>query len=361
MTKFSQLGISDPNNWTKDELYVNLQAAVDVELWTIPLYLTALYSIQSVSSGDPQNYPSYAKLIESVVIEEMLHLQLAYNVCNALGYSPQMNFPVYSEAEGIPFLKVNVPAKYQDYEVELGGFDINQLKLFCVVELPEPSTTPDWSTQTKYNSIGELYQALEIAIRNLWSHLYVGDQKNDKQQKNFSDYIKKFKAGDGFSQIVNTLDTALAAMEAIVGQGEGNPNGNEIPEQDQPPPPQEGKDYDPSDFDPQDSHFVKFNKALQFIETNTSDVEITYPLIPNPNKEQLAKQVTAIIDLEQSFSSFLQQLKSGFNTPQPGNQMPGSFYKSMFSMQTKITAVWQAGAVPSFPTKQQAVPSFPAE
>ena len=106
MTNLSQLSISDPHSWTKDELYVNLQAAVDVELWTIPLYLTALYSIQSVSSGNQSAYPKYAKLIESVVIEEMLHLQLACNVCNAVGYSPKMNSPVYDEPDGIPFLQV---------------------------------------------------------------------------------------------------------------------------------------------------------------------------------------------------------------------------------------------------------------
>lgn len=352
MTKFSQLGISDPNNWTKDELDVNLQAAVDVELWTIPLYLTALYSIQNLNSDDQKSYPKYAKLIESVVIEEMLHLQLICNVCNALGYSPKMNFPVYSEAEGIPFLKATVPAKYQGYEVKLGGFDANQMKLFCVVELPEPSSTPDWSTQTKYNSIGELYQALEIAIRNLWSHLYVGDENNTKQQANFTDYLKKFKAdpSDGFSQIVNTLDTALAAMEAIVGQGEGNSNDNEIPEQDQPPP-EDDSDYDPSDFDPQDSHFVKFDKALNFIETNVSDAEITYPIIQYPDKEQLAQQVTAFMKLEQSFTKFLQELEKGFNIPQTDNKMPDSFYNDMFSMQGNITAVWQSGAVPSFPTE----------
>ncbi len=349
MTNFSQLTISDPHNWTKEELYVNLQAAVDVELWTIPLYLTALYSIQSVSSGNQAAYPNYAKLIESVVIEEMLHLQLACNVCNAVGYSPKMNSPSYDEADGIPFLKENVPDKYQGFQVELGGFNENQLKLFCVIELPEPTTTPDWATQTKYNSIGELYQALEIAVTNLWSSLYVGN--TDKQQANFTDYITKFKAGMGFNQIVSDLDTALGAMQAIVGQGEGNPNGNEIPETDQPPAePTDPTQYDPSDFDPADSHFVKFNTALQFIQTNPID-GITYPLIPNPDKQQLADQETAISQLLQSFESFLSQLEDGFTNPQPNNQMPNAFYTNMFDMQNKITAVWQTGATPVFTGK----------
>ena len=135
-------------------------------------------------------------------------------------------------------------------------------------------------------------------------------------------------------------------MQAIVGQGEGNPNGNEIPETDQPP----SNPTDPSDFDPADSHFVKFNTALQFIQTNPID-GITYPLIPNPDKQQLAEQANATIQLLQSFESFLSQLENGFNNPQPDNQMPGSFYTNMFDMQNKIAAVWQTGAIPTFTGK----------
>jgi hypothetical protein len=347
MTNLSQLAIIDPHNWTPAELYTNLQAAVDVELWTIPLYLTALYSIEGLNSGDQDAYPLAAKLIESVVIEEMLRLQLACNICNALGYSPVMNFPSYDEADGIPFLKETVPPIYQPYHVELGCLDVNQLKLFCVIELPEPAGTPDWSTQTKYNSIGELYQALEIAIANLWDQLYVGDANNTKQQANFTDYLAKFKAGDGFSQIVNTLDTALGAMEAIVGQGEGNSTG-QIPPADQPPPEStDPKDWDPSDFAPSISHFNKFNIVLTMLNFNVG-VPPVYPPIPTPDKSQLAQQVYALQQLNQGFTSFLQELQSGFNTAQPNQQMPNSFYTAMFNMQNLITAVWAAGAVPSF-------------
>jgi hypothetical protein len=349
MTNLTALSISDPNHWTKEELYNNLQAAVDVELWTIPLYLTALYSIQNLNSNNQANYPVAAKLIESVVIEEMLHLQLASNICNALGYSPQMNFSSYDEADGIPFLKPTVPAKYNGYEVKLGAVDLNQLKLFCVIELPEESTKPDWATQTKYNSIGELYQALEIAITNQWNSLYVGDANNTKQQANFSDYLAKFNAGQGFSQIVSSLETALNAMKAIVGQGEGNSATHEIPAEFQPPAESVNpSDYDPSDYDPGDSHFTKFNEVLDML-INQKETISTYPLIVHPDKDQLAKQANATINLHQSFKTFIHDLQVGFNTAQPNQQLPGSFYSNMFNMQNLITAVWQTGAVPSFP------------
>jgi hypothetical protein len=53
-----------------------LQQAIEVEHSTIPLYLTALYSI--VDSGS-----FAAQAVRGVVIEEMLHMTAAANVLNA--------------------------------------------------------------------------------------------------------------------------------------------------------------------------------------------------------------------------------------------------------------------------------------
>ena len=340
--------ITNPNNWTKEELYLNLQAAVDVELWTIPLYLTSLYSIEVLDKGNQATYPIIAKLIESVVIEEMLHLQLISNVCNALGYSPQMNIPSYKQSEGIPFISREVPPPYSGYKVELGGLNKNQMQLFCVIELPQPRTTPNWSTQTKYNSIGELYQALEIAIKKQWSSLYVGDANNNKQQANFTDFINKHKAGDGFSQIVNSLETALTAMEAIVEQGEGSEATEEIPAKFQPPTPSTNPDdYDPDSFDPTQSHFQKFHQALVQVMSGAG-LPSCFPLVPHPDKSQLAKQVNASMDLKRSFKAFIGDLQTGFNTPSPNNKLPDTFFNNMFAMQNSIAGVWKTGIVPNF-------------
>src|ERR1700742_1865908 len=87
-----------------------VQAAVNVELFTIPLYMTSLYSIQGMHQINSQGSSMYqGKLwpglapkfrpnsgskaaenekafntIFSVFIEEMLHLQLASNIATAL-------------------------------------------------------------------------------------------------------------------------------------------------------------------------------------------------------------------------------------------------------------------------------------
>ena len=67
-----------------DRLKELLQAAVELELATIPPYLCALYSMRPVGNEE-------AKLvIRSVVVEEMLHMVLAANVLNAIGGEPRV-------------------------------------------------------------------------------------------------------------------------------------------------------------------------------------------------------------------------------------------------------------------------------
>ncbi|WP_196889937.1 ferritin-like domain-containing protein [Aureivirga sp. CE67] len=101
------------------------QAAINVELFTIPLYMTALYSIQGmhqITSKDSTLYqgrwwPGAAatpKLNESdeltknetvfnkvfsVFIEEMLHLQLASNMSSKLGFTPTFTSPLLQNSE----------------------------------------------------------------------------------------------------------------------------------------------------------------------------------------------------------------------------------------------------------------------
>ena len=40
--------MKSPEQWTREELHTHLQQAIDLEFWTIPLYLSALYSIEGL-------------------------------------------------------------------------------------------------------------------------------------------------------------------------------------------------------------------------------------------------------------------------------------------------------------------------
>ena len=61
--------------WTPKNLKAHIQYAVDLEFWTIPFYMSAMYSIKDRTSDAFQ-------LIQSVVNQEMLHLQSASNIAN---------------------------------------------------------------------------------------------------------------------------------------------------------------------------------------------------------------------------------------------------------------------------------------
>ncbi len=325
--------MKNPNHWTKEDLHQHLQHAVDLEFWTIPLYLTAAYSVQGLKQLEPKNYPKAAKLVLSVVIQEMLHLEIACNLCNALGYSPQFNAPKYEGA--IPFIhpkKESVPAHLQGFTVALGPLDENRLKLFCAIELPEAPTTIHWENQQSYHSIGELYTALREGITHLWDTCYVGDAANTKQKGVFSEYASKGNH-HGFSQTVNSLATALNAIEAIVEQGEGANAATVSPEF---RPPAEGTKFDTGWYEGELSHYQKFSILLH----HQQHLPEVYPVIEHNNS------TAAQAALQQSYASLLNDLTASFNADGP--KMSDGFWNHMFGLGNAIIAVWEAGACPKF-------------
>jgi hypothetical protein len=175
------------------------QAAINVELFTIPLYMTALYSIQGTHQITSKNsdlyegrwWPgagatapamgNYDKLtsnekvfnnVYSVFIEEMLHLQLASNMASTIGvtpcftstalqndsygwhcYSPETNnntiphilsfHDCNKTIDGIdprlqPYFKSHYPGKsLQDMQVKLDAMNDTQALLFLAIEETE--------------------------------------------------------------------------------------------------------------------------------------------------------------------------------------------------------------------------------
>ena len=70
---------------TVDRLKELLEAAVKLELSTIPPYLCALYTLH------PEGNDEAKLVIRSVVVEEMLHMVLVANVMNALSGDPVLD------------------------------------------------------------------------------------------------------------------------------------------------------------------------------------------------------------------------------------------------------------------------------
>ena len=148
------------------------QAAIDVELFTLPLYMVSMYSIQGMhqitSKGndfyrgrlwpgasparDPASSPNAAAFNHffSVFIDEMLHLQLASNIAKALGVMPsytskglvddKYGWACYGpENTLLPHIldfNDTVPG-YNDIKVKLDALTVEQNRLFLAIEQNE--------------------------------------------------------------------------------------------------------------------------------------------------------------------------------------------------------------------------------
>jgi hypothetical protein len=145
------------------------QAAIDVELFTIPLYMTSLYSIQGMheingagnalylgrlwpgpkTAATPANANESAfNIVFSVFIQEMLHLQMAANMANVVGTAPDFTSaalqdkrhgwtcygPDKSVIPNIIDLKDTVN---EDLAVNTGPLDSERIRLFLAIEQPE--------------------------------------------------------------------------------------------------------------------------------------------------------------------------------------------------------------------------------
>jgi hypothetical protein len=144
------------------------QAAINVELFTIPLYMATLYSIQGTHpitgkndfyagrlwpGPDPSATPDTANkqafnIMFSVFIEEMLHLQLASNIATALGVKPTFTSAALQDARHgwtcygpdktvIPHIVDLLDTTDDRVRVNLGPLTRPQLDLFLAIEEPE--------------------------------------------------------------------------------------------------------------------------------------------------------------------------------------------------------------------------------
>ncbi|MGB4847608.1 MAG: ferritin-like domain-containing protein [Saprospiraceae bacterium] len=211
-----------------------VQAAVNVELFTIPLYMASLYSLQGVHQINSQNSnwyqgrlwpglaPSYSpgslgnvpenekafNTIFSVFVEEMLHLQMASNLANLVGVAPKFTTLSPQSANYawncfgpdktmIPYILdfKDCHDPYSQIKVKLDALNLEQNELFLAIEEPEDiaelrikkenihkyfPTAPfkDWipgEDLPMFGTIGQMYQCL-------WDYLditYKIDNENE--------------------------------------------------------------------------------------------------------------------------------------------------------------------------------------
>jgi hypothetical protein len=182
------------------DLHESLQAAVVLELATIPPYLTAFYSLRPGENTD------VADLIRSVVIEEMLHLTIAANVLNAVG-----GCPVLDSRDAV----LNYPAPLPmgtvgGLKVHIGPMSLDQCELFMAIEQPEDPIADRAGSDLV--TIGDFYAALIEKIKELGEPAFATPSAPQVTAPWFPS-----------TQLFAVTDVASAtrALSIVVEQGEG--------------------------------------------------------------------------------------------------------------------------------------------
>jgi hypothetical protein len=252
---------------TVADLRAHLVLATRIELSTIPPYLYAMYSIQDQGS-------EAARLIASVVVEEMLHVCLTANLLTAIGGQPDFS------PSAMPRYPCVLPHHRPPLRLELRRCTPALVReTFMVIEQPRPPGAP--SEDDEYETLGQFYGALEMAIGDLDSRLDLfADHRPDLQVADHAFYRPvEFDADDsGGLVLVHDLDSAMEALEIIVHQGEGVT---------------ESRYADPDHREL--THYYKFEQ----ISSGVSAIGPTWPTISNPTQEALPielRPVSALFD-----------------------------------------------------------------
>jgi hypothetical protein len=185
-----------------------LQSAIALEHATLPLYLSAMFSLQV------QGYTVY-NLIRSVVMEEMVHMAIACNLLAAIGGKPQIGtlnpkFP----ATGLP------GGAEPDLHVVLARLSKTQVQNFMRLEAPAFLLDPKFKDET-YPTIANLYGAIREAIAGNADAVRAAMKKGGTSNQVGDDI--------GFTTLTYTegqdpLPQVYDALDEIVLQGEGSPS-----------------------------------------------------------------------------------------------------------------------------------------
>ncbi len=189
------------------DLHEYLQAALNLEHATIPLYLNAYLSLQRGTNN------KVGSTIRSVVVEEMLHFVIVANVLNAVGGHPVIDSP-----EIMPTFPGPLPMGIDDDLVlHLAPMSMAQCKDFMDLEEPEhlrsfPGRAAGGG-EPEFETIGTFYDAITDKIRDLGDDAFLNPTQPQVTAEGW------FLSTDLFP--VTDVRSAVAALELVVRQGEG--------------------------------------------------------------------------------------------------------------------------------------------
>ncbi|WP_353572078.1 ferritin-like protein [Candidatus Albibeggiatoa sp. nov. BB20] len=223
-----------------------LKAALHLEFATIPIYLSAAFSLTS-AKNDP-----IKKLIIRIAKEEMMHMTVVANLMNAIGMSPNI---IDAVPKTFPH---TLDMLSEPLEINLESFSCDLVKnVFMRIEAPE--TNHDYPINmsfamqsdaaqsekvvSKPKTIGEFYKGvINIINSDSIPNLFEKAEKNAYKQIKIVKGDMKFKdigykkgcpksnfpLKDGFDLEIKDKESAVRYLEWVIGQGEGASTDNPI-------------------------------------------------------------------------------------------------------------------------------------
>ncbi|GAA0569032.1 ferritin-like domain-containing protein [Halomonas salifodinae] len=245
------------------------QLALQVEFTTIPVYLSALYSISDTESHAYQT-------LRSVAMEEMFHVNQAANIVVALGALPKFT------GDAVPVYPGYLPKANPKTTPMVGLFRASPdvfSNVFAAIESPAQYGAPPQGDN--YDSIAQLYGALITAVNAYPGNPFRTTDVPGRQRTNI--YLGKF--GGNVNEVVDK-ESFHAAVNEIVEQGEGTvpPEKPLVPVESFGTYNHYGKrtdgTYGPILGTPYEmSHFLKFRE----VALDSGNFPPTLPIISNPD------------------------------------------------------------------------------
>jgi Ferritin-like len=281
--------------WTAEHLISHVTHAVSLELFTIPAYLSAYYSINQSGSNAAK---AAADAILTVLNEEMMHLQLACNLSNALGQGPRLTGESAPSYPGVLKFSLN------RIEIALGPATDAQIERFMEIELParnDPYNREDPPPAVDYDTIGEFYQALIHGLKAVYGPgcepVHDGAASGPKPRDPSEPWPTTTSPqvygtfGDDAFPIID-LDSAIRALDLIVLQGEG------------------ASPADPTTDSPgEQAHYYQFQSIVKSLQPG--DLR---PTIVNKAGLPYSTRCARLLDFfDACYSDLLRQLEACFN------------------------------------------------
>jgi hypothetical protein len=225
--------------WIKDAV----QAAIDLELSTIPPYLCALWSIEEAGTA--------LTTVRAVVHDEMGHLGLMCNLLKGLGVAPKI-------VSAVPKYPGPLPGGVRpDLTVYLSGMTKEFVeKVMMGIEKPETPIPISRGITDTFPSIGKFYEAIANALSAIKPPLSAAGQLN---------------SAFGVHPLT-TIAEAVKAIDHIRGQGEGTTTA--------------------ATFEGQLAHFYRFEEIFigkKLVETTPGKLTKTNIDVPFPRTLPMGK------------------------------------------------------------------------